>query len=671
MRPILLLALLSLSARADLVITEVMSSSAHTKPATGTGLNGDWWELTNTGTSAVSLDGYYWNDNDGVTPSYFPSGISIAPNQSIIILEDPLGTQVGSWKIAWGLSASTTVLSSFLFPVTIAGSQKFSGLGGPGDSVILFNPIGTVVAEVKFGAAVAGRSFVYHEDSTPIYNQTSTSGRNGAYSSTVSPADVGSPGKEKIHFTTLPLRHAAGSYSYTLNAVRPGFTAPTLTATSIPSFLSLSTSSTGTATITNNRPLTIADATNHYIAITATSAGVSTIHEFVLSILNTSPSIILNEYNAVGAANYLNGGTATVDDDGGAASQDTYFGRALGNGGNWAEFVITGNGSASTIDLRGWKIEIGQNLGNGFQVLDTITLSQNVNWQTVPTGTILTIIAKDSSAGGRNTQFGIRNNRSTTGDTWTNLYIGDTTYTTYTSLATNGYSIAAGTVTGIDINNDGTQFRIRNSSNQNVYGPVGEGVAPLDGLSSREVFELEGHPTTSVTPLMRSSSTEEGYDDGASESTFGSPNNWLDGTTPRTQNFLPFRLTAFITWTASFSLTGNNALASADPDADGRSNLQEYAFGGDPTVKDANFPNGSLNVGTNLSWTHARRNNDASLIFTYQVSTDLNQWTTISPSSQATVAHPTKANFGNTTVQFPKNTATNAKQFFRASTNEP
>lgn len=662
MKPILYLALLSLSASADLVITEVMSSSGHTT------LKGDWWELTNTGTSAVNLDGYYWDDSSP-SPSYFPSGINVAPNQSIIILEDPLGADAAGWKTAWGLSASTTVLSSFAFPVTVAGSQKFSGLGGTGDEVILYNPAGTVVAEVKFGTAVAGRSFAYHEDTTPIYNQTSTNGRNGAYTS--SKSDVGSPGKEKIHFTTLPVRHAVGTYSYTLNAVRPGSAAPTLTATSIPSFLTLSTSSGGTATLSTNRALTIADAANHYIAITATSAGSSTIHEFVLSILNTSPSMILNEYNAVGSANYLNGGTATVDDDGDAASQDTYFGRALGNGGNWAEFVITGNGSASTMDLRGWKIEIGKNLGNGFVASDTITLSQNVNWQTVPTGTILTIIAKDSSAGGRNTQFGIRNNRSTSGDTWTNLYIGDTTYTTYTNLATNGYTIAAGTVTGLDINNDGTQFRIRNASNQNIYGPVGEGVAPLDGLSSREVFELEGHPTTAVTPLMRSSSTEEGYDDGASESTFGSPNNWLDGTTPRTQNFLPFRLTAFITWTASFSLTGNNALAAADPDADGRSNLQEYAFGGDPTVKDADYPNGSLNIGANLSWTHARRNNDAALIFTYQVSTDLNQWTTISPLSQATVAHPTKANFGNTTVQFPKNTATNAKQFFRAIANEP
>lgn len=657
MKPIFFLALLSLSVSADLVITEVMSSSAHTT------VKGDWWELTNTGTSAVSLDGYYWDD-DSVSPSYFPSGISIAPNQSIIILQDATGSEQAGWKTAWGLSASTTVLSSSLFPEP----QKFSSLSAPGDQVILYNPAGTVVAEVKFGIAAAGRSFAYHEDTTPIYGQTSTNGRNGAYTS--SQTDVGSPGKEKIHFTTLPVRHAAGTYSYTLNAVRPGSAAPTLTATNIPSFLSLSTSSGGTATLTTNRALNLTDAANHYIAITATSAGVSTIHEFVLSILNTSPSVILNEYNAVGAANYLNGGTATVDDDGGATSQDTYFGRALGNGGNWAEFVVIGNGSASTVDLRGWKIEIGKNLGNGFVASDTITLSQNVNWQTVPTGTILTIIAKDSSAGGRNTQFGIRNNRSTTGDTWTNLYIGDTTYTTYTNLATNGYSIAAGTVTGLDINNDGTQFRIRNASNQNIYGPVGEGVAPLDGLSSREVFELEGHPTISVTPLMRSSSTEQGYDDGASESTFGSPNNWLDGTTPRTQNFLPFRLTAFITWTASFSLTGNNALASADPDADGRNNLQEYAFGGDPSVKDADFPNGSLNVGANLSWTHARRNNDAALIFTYQVSTDLNQWTTISPLSQATVAHPTKANFGNTTVQFPKNTATNAKQFFRAIANE-
>jgi hypothetical protein len=286
MKPILLLTLLCLSASADLVITEVMSSSAHTKPATGTGLNGDWWELTNTGTSAVSLDGYYWDD-DTVSPSYFPSGISIAPNQSIIILEDPLGTQVGSWKIAWGLSTSTTVLSSFLFPMTIAGSQKFSGLAPTGDSFILYNPAGIAVAEVKFGAAVAGRSFVYHQDGTPIYNQTSTSGRNGAYSSTVSPADVGSPGNEKIHFTTLPLRHAAGTYSYTLNALRPGFATPTLSATTLPSFLTLSSTVNGTATITTNRALNLTDAANHYIAITATSAGVSTIHEFVLSILNT------------------------------------------------------------------------------------------------------------------------------------------------------------------------------------------------------------------------------------------------------------------------------------------------------------------------------------------------------------------------------------------------
>lgn len=660
MKPSLFLFLLSLSASADLVITEVMAVSGHTT------LKGDWWELTNTGTSSVNLDGYYWDDST-VSPSYFPSGINLAPNQSIIILEDPLGADAAGWKTSWGLTAATTVLSSSLFPVTVVGSQKFSGLGATGDEVILYDPTGTIVAEVKFGTAVTGRSFAYNDDATPIYGQTSSNGRNGAYTS--SQSDIGSPGREKIRFTSTPLRHAAGTYSHTLTATRPGFTIPTLSVNVIPSFLTLSASSGGSATLTTNRPLTLADATDHYIAITATSAGVSTIHEYVLSVLNTGPSMILNEYNAVGAANYLNGGTATADDDGGAASQDTFFGRALGNGGNWAEFVVIGDGSASTMDLRGWKIEIGKNLGSGFAVSDTIILASNANWQAIPTGTILTIIARDGSAGGRNTQFGIRNNRSTSGDTWTNLYIGDTT--NINQALSSGYTITGGTVTGLDINNDGTQFRIRDSFGQNIYGPVGEGVAPADGLSSREVFELEGHPTTSVTPLMRSSSTEQGYDDGASESTFGSPNNWLDGTTPRTQSFLPFRLTAFITWTASFGLTGNNALASADPDADGRSNLQEYAFGGSPIVKDADLANGTLAIGTNLTWTHARRNNDASLTFNYQVSDDLTQWTTISPLSQSTVAHPTATNFGNTTVQFPNTTATNNKRFFRATANEP
>ncbi|RYD17327.1 MAG: lamin tail domain-containing protein, partial [Verrucomicrobiaceae bacterium] len=76
MKPIFpILALLSAAATAhgQLVITEVMAASAHG----ATNANGDWWELTNTGSSAVSLNNYKWDDTP--TPadpsaSNFPAG---------------------------------------------------------------------------------------------------------------------------------------------------------------------------------------------------------------------------------------------------------------------------------------------------------------------------------------------------------------------------------------------------------------------------------------------------------------------------------------------------------------------------------------------------------------------------------------------------------------------
>ena len=49
--------------------------------------------------------------------------------------------------------------------------------------------------------------------------------------------------------------------------------------------------------------------------------------------------LILNEYNAVGSTDFLNGGDPNADVDGGFAS-DSYFGRVAGNGGDWFELVV-------------------------------------------------------------------------------------------------------------------------------------------------------------------------------------------------------------------------------------------------------------------------------------------------------------------------------------------
>ena len=64
MKPIIpVLALLVSAAHGQLVITEVMASSSHPKrTAPIPDADGDWWELTNAGASAVSLNGFKWDD---------------------------------------------------------------------------------------------------------------------------------------------------------------------------------------------------------------------------------------------------------------------------------------------------------------------------------------------------------------------------------------------------------------------------------------------------------------------------------------------------------------------------------------------------------------------------------------------------------------------------------
>jgi hypothetical protein len=540
MKPIVFASFLAatLSAHANLVITEVMAASQHpTLIAPAPDADGDWWELTNAGTTAVDLTGYKWDDTPTpLTPtvSYFPPGVILQPGESIIILEEP-STNVTTWKNAWGLAAETRVMNRT--PFTNMGGEGFSGLSLNGDEVNLYNQSGTVVAHVSFGASVAGKSQAFQRDGTPILGQHSVAGKNGAIVSNLTPSDTGSPGDAGLHFTSAPVAYALSNYTYAITAENSGSTEPVISATALPSFLTLTPTAAGTATLASNRPLALADAGSHNIQITATSDVKSTIQEYVLTVLNPVAPIVLNEYNAVSPANFLNGGILQADEDGGTASSDTHFGRIAGNGGQWVEFVVIGDGGKTPVDMRGWAIEIGTNNGSGFIARNKIVLSNHANWQTVPTGTILTFIDRNTAQGGLNSGFALRDRSPTVGDIWTNIWMGDTTYLTYTSLAVNGYNLISGIVSGIVIDNDATQFRVKNNSGAMVFGPAGEGVAPPTGTNSKEVFELEAHPVPTISPLVASTSTGFGYDDGASESTFGHPNNWLNGTTPLTQRF--------------------------------------------------------------------------------------------------------------------------------------
>jgi hypothetical protein len=76
-------------------------------------------------------------------------------------------------------------------------------------------------------------------------------------------------------------------------------------------------------------------------------------------------AVILNEYNAVSASNYLNGGTAEQDLDGGYAS-DSYFDRILGNGGDWFELVVI----QDHLDMRWYRLYVSYfevSAGRGYE----------------------------------------------------------------------------------------------------------------------------------------------------------------------------------------------------------------------------------------------------------------------------------------------------------------
>jgi len=191
--------------------------------------------------------------------------------------------------------------------------------------------------------------------------------------------------------------------------------------------------------------------------------------------------VILNEYNAVSDIDFLKD-----------AGTDSFWGTVQGNGGDWFELVVT----IDHQDLRGWELEIS-NAGAAPEIL---TLSSDPVWADVRSGTIITVseeLPDDASydpAGG---------------DWWINVQAADVASGTYI------------TASDFAVSNLGWQLTIRDAGSAVVFGPAGEGVNPLSGIGSDEVFKLEEDPSADITPLSN-------YNDGTS-STFGAPNVWGGG----------------------------------------------------------------------------------------------------------------------------------------------
>jgi hypothetical protein len=212
----------------------------------------------------------------------------------------------------------------------------------------------------------------------------------------------------------------------------------------------------------------------------------------ILSCFGTAyaADVILNEYNAVGGNDFLNGGDAAADADGGRAD-DCYFGRIRGNGGDWFELVVI----TDHLDMRSWKFDIYEN-----GTLDeTLDLTDDIIWSDLRSGTIITVAEDVESDVSYN---------PAAGDWWINVQASD---------VGDGLYIEA---SNFPVGSSNWQLVIRNAEDAVIFGPAGEGISPTSGIGSTDIFRLEAKPSASTT------ANSPDYDDGIDLSTFGSPNRW-------------------------------------------------------------------------------------------------------------------------------------------------
>ena len=230
------------------------------------------------------------------------------------------------------------------------------------------------------------------------------------------------------------------------------------------------------------------------------------------SVNDAPPSpLILNEYNAVTDTKYLDN-----------LSSDPFWGRAISNGGDWFELVV----ATDHLDIRGWILDLRDDVGGVGETLQQLTFTNDPIWSDLRAGTIITVselLADDITYDPLND------------DWWINVQASSTASGAYISAI------------DIDVSNVNWQLTIRDDMSFVQFGPAGEGVSPLSGIGSDEIFKLEEDPSPYITPVSN-------YNDGTS-STFGAPNVYAAGS--QVQDFSTLR---------EIGLTGLCTMPDADMD---------------------------------------------------------------------------------------------------------
>lgn len=178
----------------SLAITEILSSSNHADNT----INGDWWELVNTGSSAVELAGFSWDDNRDTPHQAVFGNLTLAPGEIVIILDEDDQDEAAAFRAVWGLPVSLKILTRGDFSL-----EALRGLGN-GDSVVVYRPDGTQAVRADYPAHQAGRSRMWFLNGVAVPGGYSAAGKYAAVASAATPGDIASPGfaaKDPAGFT--------------------------------------------------------------------------------------------------------------------------------------------------------------------------------------------------------------------------------------------------------------------------------------------------------------------------------------------------------------------------------------------------------------------------------------------------------------------------------------
>lgn len=170
-----------------IVISEVDASGSGTST-----YGADWFELTNTGSSAVNITGWKMDDNSDSFSLAVPlslAGNTIAAGQSVVFIETT-GTT---------LAALTPKFESAWFGSSVPTGFTIGGYGGSGvglsqtsDAVNIFNASGAAITGVTFNVSTNHVSFDNTAGLSGAISTVSVAGTDGAFTSPT--GEIGSPG---------------------------------------------------------------------------------------------------------------------------------------------------------------------------------------------------------------------------------------------------------------------------------------------------------------------------------------------------------------------------------------------------------------------------------------------------------------------------------------------